>query len=141
MSFSKLFMLGSFVLALPVFAGTVSCVSDDRPVDGGLVKFEINIEADGSAVAKFYEESASPAVSNSENTEIRALSCQVDKHPFTNISCEGPFAVSLSDMELAPPPGGNFSHLYHVSTSFKDKHFTFGHQVNAPLKSECTFHL
>lgn len=141
MSFSKLFMMASFVVALPVFAGTVSCISDERPVDGGLVKFDLTIAADGSAVAEFYEESASPVVSHSEKTEIRALSCKVDNHPFTNISCEGPIEVSLSDMELAPPPGGNFSHLFHVSTSFKDKHFTFGRQVSAPLKSECEFHL
>lgn len=141
MKFSKLVITASLVLGLPVFAGTVSCISDERPVDGDLVKFDLTIDANGSAVAEIYEESASPVVSNSEKTQIRALSCKVDSHPFTNITCEGPIDLSLSTMEVFPPPGGNFAHIYHVSTTFKDKNFSFGRPVNSPLKSQCDFKL
>lgn len=134
-------VLGSLVLGVQSFAGSVSCVSDYRAVDGGLVKFNLTIENDGHGIATIYEESNSPAASNSENTELRALECKIDKGPFVGVTCTGPYQLSISDMELAPPPGGQFSHLFNVSTTFKDKAFTFGRRVNAPMKDECEFNL
>lgn len=128
----------TLLISASSFAYQLACEQDYRPVDGGLVRFMLNISENGRATAYILEQSDSPASSHKEESTLRALNCTKSKNAgFISIDCKGVFTVNVSEMELAGTPGMGFSHRTVVNTSFKDKSFAFDGKVSAPLKDTC----
>ena len=129
------------LMAVSSFGFELSCISDYRAVDGGLVQVDLKFGKDGRGTATIVEQADSPATSHSEKTVLRALECKDNSSAgFLSIDCKGPFTVNVSEMELVGNPNGpeGFSRRVIIATSFDDKNYSFGHKSNGPTKEGCT---
>ena len=139
-SFASKFLTSALLLAsASSMAFEITCVRDERPVDGDLAKIVLSVTAQGAGVATIEEEGNSPFASHSEKTELRALQCKNARGPFLSVNCTGPYQLTVEDLEVAPGPTGTpgFSHIITVHTTFHNKSFTFGGKTSS-MPNSCT---